>query len=137
MFNLKLNDMKRATLNFLFFITWKKLLKTGEAPVYMRITIDGDIAEASLKRSINPKLWDTTRNKAKGNSPEAEEVNDYITSIRGQLFNHQKALQESGKVVNPKMLLNAFSGIGVRQWTIVELFQEHNDNISMLVNKEF
>lgn len=137
MFNLKFKDMKRATFNILFFIKWKKLLKTGEAPVYMRITINGDNAEASLKRCINPKLWDTTRNKAKGNSPEAEEVNDYITSIRGQLFNHQKALQESGKLVNPKMLLNAYLGIGVKQWTIVELFQEHNDNMSRLVNKEF
>ena len=103
--------MKRATFNILFFIKRKKLLKTGEAPVYMRITINGEYAETSLKRSIIPKLWDITRNKAKGNSPEAEEVNDYITSIRGQLFNHQKALQESGKVVNPKMLLNTYLGV--------------------------
>lgn len=129
--------MKRATFNILFFVKWKKLLKTGEAPVYMRITINGVSSEVSLKRSIKPNLWDTARNRAKGNSPEAQELNDYLTSVRGQLFMHQKDLQEAGKDVTPKMLANAFAGIGEKQWGLVELFQEHNTNMERLVGKEY
>lgn len=33
--------MKQGTMNILFFILKTKLLKNGEAPILMRITIDG------------------------------------------------------------------------------------------------
>lgn len=129
--------MKRATFTILFFIKRSKLLKTGEAPVYLRITSNGDSSEISIKRSIKPSLWDTARNKAKGTSPEAIELNDYLTSIRGQLFMHQRELQEAGKQITAKVLLNAFLGIGEKQWSLVELFEEHNKNVSQLIGKEY
>ena len=84
--------MKRATFNILFYVKRTKLLKNGDAPVYLRITLNGDTAEISLKRCIKPTLWDTNRNKAKGTNPEAAELNDYITSVRGQLFMYQREL---------------------------------------------
>ncbi len=129
--------MKRATFTILFFIKRSKLLKTGEAPVYLRITSNGDSSEISIKRSIKPSLWDTTRNKAKGASPEAAELNDYITSVRGQLFIHQRELQEAGKQITAKVLLNTFLGVGEKQWSLVELFQEHNDNLKQLIGNGF
>ena len=129
--------MKRATFTILFFIKRSKLLKTGEAPVYLRITSNGDSSEISIKRSIKPSLWDTTRNKAKGTSPEAAELNDYITSVRGQLFMHQRELQEAGKQITAKVLLNTFLGVGEKQWSLVELFQEHNDNLKQLIGNGF
>ena len=129
--------MKRATFTILFFIKRSKLLKTGEAPVYLRITSNGDSSEISIKRSIKPSLWDTARNKAKGTSPVATEINDYLTSIRGQLFMHQRELQEAGKQITAKVLLNTFLGVGEKQWSLVELFQEHNDNLKQLIGNGF
>lgn len=129
--------MKRATFTILFFIKRSKLLKTGEAPVYLRITSNGDSSEISIKRSIKPSLWDTARNKAKGTSPEATEINDYLSSIRGQLFMHQRELQEAGKQITAKVLLNTFLGVGEKQWSLVELFQEHNDNLKQLIGNGF
>ena len=129
--------MKRATFTILFFIKRSKLLKTGEAPVYLRITTNGDSSEISIKRSIKPSLWDTTRNKAKGASPEAAVLNDYISSVRGQLFMHQRELQEAGKQITAKVLLSTFLGVGEKQWSLVELFQEHNDNLKQLIGNGF
>jgi site-specific recombinase XerD len=129
--------MKRATFNILFFIKRSKLLKTGEAPIYLRITSNGDSSEISIKRSIKPSHWDTARNKAKGTSPESTEINDYLTSVRGQLFMHQRELQEAGKQITAKVLLNTFLGIGEKQWSLVELFEDHNNNLKQLIGKEF
>jgi site-specific recombinase XerD len=129
--------MKRATFNILFYVKRTKLLKNGDAPVYLRLTLNGDTAEISLKRCIKPTLWDTTRNKAKGTSPEAAELNDYITSVRGQLFMHQRELQEAGKQITAKILLNTFLGVGEKQWSLVELFQEHNDSIKQLIGNGY
>lgn len=36
-----------------------------------------------------------------------------------------------------KMLRNAFLGLGEKQWTLKELFEEHNNNMGMLVGKEY
>lgn len=129
--------MKRATFNILFYIKRTKLLKTGEAPVYFRISINGSAAEASLKRSIKPELWDTARNRAKGNSKESKEINEYLTSVRGQFFVHQRELQEEGKEITAKVLINSFLGLGEKQWSLVELFQQHNNDMEKLVGTEY
>jgi site-specific recombinase XerD len=129
--------MKRATFTILFFAKWKKLLRNGEAPIYMRLTINGTSAEVSLKRSIDPSNWDAPRNKAKGKSQQASDLNDYLNSVRGQIYTHQQIMQERGKVINAKTLLNEFLGIGEKQWSLVELFKQHNEDMAKLVGKEY
>lgn len=48
-------QQRRSTFSVLFYIKRKKLLKNGDAPVYMRVTVDGRFLEASLKRGVNPR----------------------------------------------------------------------------------
>jgi site-specific recombinase XerD len=129
--------MTRATFNILFFIKKSKLLKIGTAPIYMRVTVNGNRSEISIKRSILPKLWDTTRNKAKGNSKDSQSLNDYLNSVRGQVYSHQQVLQEDGKIITSKLLINTFLGIGEKQWSLAELFQEHNEKMKTLIGKEY
>lgn len=129
--------MKRATFSILFFIKKSKLLKNGTAPIYLRVTVNGKRSEISIKRSILPKLWDTIRNKAKGNAKESQNLNEYLKSVRGQLYTHYQGFQESSKIITAKMLTNAFLGIGEKQWTILELFQKHNLNMKRLIGKEY
>lgn len=44
--------MKQGTMNILFFVLKTKLLKNGEAPVLMRITINGDYDDVRIQRSV-------------------------------------------------------------------------------------
>ena len=45
-------EKRRSTLCVLFYIKRQKLLKNGEAPVCMRITVDKRKAEIVIKRSV-------------------------------------------------------------------------------------
>jgi hypothetical protein len=108
--------MKRATFNILFFIKKTKLLKDGKAPIYLRVTVNGKRSEIAIKRSISPNLWDTLKTKAKGNSKESLIINDYLNSVRGQIYTHHQELQERRKTITAKSLTNAFLGIGEKQW---------------------
>ncbi|WP_259328066.1 Arm DNA-binding domain-containing protein, partial [Bacteroides caccae] len=54
--------MKQGTMKILFFVLKTKLLKNGEAPILMRITINGQYEETRIQRSVPLKLW----NAAKG-----------------------------------------------------------------------
>lgn len=129
--------MKRTSFNILFYIKRTKLLKTGNAPVYMKLTLNGKSVEISLKRDITPNIWDTQRNKAKGTSEEAILLNEYLTSVRGQLFVYQKNIQEQGKVPTAEILKNEFLGIGDKAITVIQLFSEHNENMKTLVGDEY
>ena len=49
--------VKRNTLSVLFIIKKAKLLKNGEAPICMRITVNKRVAEVMIKQSIPVDLW--------------------------------------------------------------------------------
>lgn len=78
--------MKRATFSIIFFIRRTKLLKDGTAPIYARATVNKASQEIAIKRSIDPSKWDTKKNKVKGRDSIAKEINEYLNSIKGQLF---------------------------------------------------
>ena len=69
---------KRTTLSLLFFVKRTKLLKNGEAPVYMRITIQGRRMDLSLNRSVNLKIWSSEKGACVGNTKDAKSINLYI-----------------------------------------------------------
>ncbi len=129
--------MKRSTFSILYFIKRNKLLKSGEAPIYMRITVNGIGQETSLKRSILPHLWDTKRNKSKGKDTDAIELNNYLNSVRGQIYTYQQDYQENGINPTSKMLVNSFAGLGAKQWKLIELFKEHNSNMERLIGIDY
>ena len=58
--------MKGNALNVMFFILKNKLLKNGEAPVVLRVTINGQRDEIRIQRSIQVELWDNAKMRSKG-----------------------------------------------------------------------
>ena len=58
--------MKQGTMNILFFVLKTKLLKNGEAPVLMRITINGSYDDARIQRSVPLNLWNAAKGCSKG-----------------------------------------------------------------------
>ena len=63
--------MKRNSFNVLFYLKKAKLLKSGEASVCMRITVNGARVENNIRKSIDPALWNQPKECAKGKSRKA------------------------------------------------------------------
>lgn len=61
----KTKVMKQGTMNILFFVLKTKLLKNGEAPVLMRITINGSYDDARIQRSVPLNLWNAAKDAAR------------------------------------------------------------------------
>ena len=55
--------MKRQTFNVLFFIRKTKLKKSGETPIMLRITIEGQLTELQLKRDVMPTQWNQAKER--------------------------------------------------------------------------
>ena len=74
--------MARKTFNVLFFIKKARLLKNGEAPVCMRITVNGCMVDVLVKRSCPVNLWNQAKENSKGKDRMSVELNHYLEITR-------------------------------------------------------
>lgn len=120
-------QQRKSTFCLLFFIKRKKLLKNGDAPVYMRITIDGRFIEAALKRGTNPKTWNEKRQRSTGRDRLSLELNDYLDDTQARIYKiHQKLIDER-KPINPKAVLDEFAGRIEKPKMLREVFRAENE----------
>lgn len=94
-------------MNILFFVLKTKLLKNGEAPVLMRITINGDYDDARIQRSVPLNLWNAAKGCSKGRDRASVALNTYIAELHARaLEKHKELVFENGYVVEYEEALN-------------------------------
>ena len=122
----------RNRINYSFYIRRTKPLKSGEVPIYVKITVDHTKDELAILRNIHPDKWSKEKNGAIGNSKEARELNDYILHLRSRLNEHVKILREKDKEITARSIKQSYLGINQEEKKIIALFQQHNDGIKLL-----
>jgi len=128
--------MKRTTFTTLFLIKRSKLLRTGEAPIYCRITVNSLREEFAIKRSILPENWNTKKGCARGGT-KVKELNHYLDHIRVKLYEKQKDIEDKGQNVTAKNLLRSYKGNYESDKFLLEVYREHNENLEKLIGKGF
>ena len=125
--------MERSTFSVLFFIRRTRLNKNGEAPVEMRITINGTRIDSSLKRTIPPAYWSVPKGRPLPKNRECKELNAYIDTVKLRLMTLQREMELDGEHITPKSLLHKFLGTSEKpKYTILGVFREHNDKCAKL-----
>lgn len=97
--------MKQESMKVLFFIRKSKLLKNGEAPIFLRVTINGQQDEIRIQRSAPIKLWNNTKDCIKGEDQISVELNSYIESLTICLYQIHKELVWREALITPNHLL--------------------------------
>lgn len=129
--------MERKTYSILFLIKKNKLNKRGEAPIFMRITVDGSRSETSIKRSIPELYWDSGRNKSKSGYKYYKQLNAYLDHVRNQVYQHQQDLEKKGKIITAKSIMNRYLGKDEENRTILTVYKEHNERMNKSIGKGF
>jgi site-specific recombinase XerD len=125
--------MERTTFSVLFFIRRTRLNKHGEAPVEMRLTINGVRIDHALKRSVPPDLWNPEKGRALPRTRECRELNAYLDTAKLRLLQLQREMEIDGISVTAKSLLDKYLGIDeTPRRTLLEVFREHNDKCAKL-----
>lgn len=125
--------MERTTFCLLFYIRRTKLNRNGEAPIMMRITVNGVRVDASVKKTILPEFWSVAKGKALEKKREYKELNLYLDSIRLRIMKIQRELEIEGVAVSAGSVLDRFLGKNAPvQRTLFEVFREHNDKCARL-----
>jgi site-specific recombinase XerD len=128
--------MVRRTFSIMFMIRKNKKLKNQDVPIYMRITVDGERAEISIKRTVNPGFWNEVKGCAKSGTQYAKELNYFLEQMRHKVYEHQQDLINRNKIVTASALKNAFLNKGDDQSrTILQTYEEHNEILKEKINK--
>ncbi|WP_303029397.1 phage integrase SAM-like domain and Arm DNA-binding domain-containing protein [Bacteroides acidifaciens] len=125
---------------YVLFYKKSRLLKSGDGAIYMRISCNGTRVEYPTGKSIEPSLWSQNKEKAKGSSKKAIDLNNYIDDTEIKLFKLFQEMQADGTVVTARELYNRFFNIGPHKKVermIIATFQEHNQECRALMGRDF
>ena len=132
-----MGEEKRTAVNVLFIIKKSKLLKNGDAPICMRITVNKQIAEISIKRSISVDLWNQQKECSKGKDRIAIELNRYIGTIRAKILQIHRELETDGKTITANIIRDCYYGRDKARHSLLSIYAEHNEKCRALIGKEY
>ncbi len=127
----------RTTLSLLFSLRKPKNYKSGEMPVYLRITVDGQRTELAVSRKCDPERWDAATGRATGTKAESRTLNTYLDNVQFQIFELHRKMSEGDEVLTVETLKNRFLGKAEKARTLIAVFEDHNQKMKSLVGQEF
>ena len=126
----------RSTNTFsILFWADQKNATNGEALVYARITVNQKRANISLKRRVPVKLWDPKKNRSKGTSAEARQLNQYIDQTYTKLFQIYQDLKFQEKLITAKLIKAHYTGENEQSKSLQNLIAYHSKKIENTLAK--
>jgi hypothetical protein len=115
----------------------KERKNSNHALVMLRITVNGQRAEISVKRKIDPERWDSTTNRMRGTKEDAKEVNSLIDLLTLKLNKIYSKLVENEETVTARKVKDIYLGKDVKKKSLLEVFALHNEMMRSRVGVDF
>ncbi|RHH08653.1 site-specific integrase [Bacteroides fragilis] len=128
--------MKQGTMNILFFPLKSKVLKNGEAPILLRITIDGQYDEIRIQRSVAVNSWNPSKGCCRSKDRVSLELNSYIDNLKARLLQIHKELLLEDALITPRALLMKLFAKDEKH-TLLAAMEQHIENCKRRVDIDF
>jgi site-specific recombinase XerD len=138
--NVNFTDKKSGMdtkISILFYGKKAKTTKDSLLPIYLRVTVNGKRFETSTHRYITANRWSAEAGRVKGNSEEAKSINAFLDTLKTKAYAHQRELIQEGKPLTAEAFKEKWLGVKEKSVMLMEVFQKHNDQVEMLVGKDF
>lgn len=129
--------MKQGTMKILFFVLKTKLLKNGEAPILMRITINGQYEETRIQRSVPLKLWNAAKGCSKGKDRASNELNSYLSELATRALEKYKELILEQAISTPSLILKRVFGKDTEMRTLLGTIRQEIKEMEKVVNIDY
>jgi Arm DNA-binding domain len=98
--------MLGKNFSLLFFLKKPKNYVSGNLPIYMRITVNGQAKEMTTSRNCDPEIWDQNAEKASGKSEYIKELNSHLSTLQVKVFEARVLLIGKNKHVAAEAIKN-------------------------------
>ncbi len=129
--------MNRNSFSVFFFIKKTKLLSNGEAPIRLRIKVNGIAVESQIKRSISPNLWEQSTESSKGRDRKSAELNEYIRMLKLKVLTIHRELELSGKLFTARLIMDKLYNAETDKRTLLSVFRKHNEDCRKLIGIDY
>lgn len=127
-------NRQKSTFRISFYVRRTRPNKHGEVPVCVRITVNGQRADTTIRKSILPDQWDAIRGQASPRTTLGKAINLYIDTVRARIIRIHRDLEMDEQPFTAQQVLDLHLGRKTsNRHTLFELFREHNDKCHQLV----
>lgn len=126
-----------GTMNILFYPKKNDSDIDGYVTLYARITVNGKRSEFSLRRKVDEKKWSSAGGKLRGTAREVSNLNRFLENIKNRCYDIYDELLKESEHISSDAIANIYLGKRKKQWMLLEIFQEHNDEMESLVGKDY
>ena len=121
-----------------FFLKKGSKFKGGALPIYLRITVDGKRLELSIQRGCERTKWNQSTGRAAGRTEEAIQLNRYLDSVQGKIFEIQREAEIKGHKITAELAKQKLLGItNEKGHDLVQIYEYHNQQFGQLVGTEY
>ncbi|MEO2128202.1 MAG: site-specific integrase [Christiangramia sp.] len=121
--------MRNSVTFGIVFLPKTSKSKNGQAPLYARITLNGERVELSLQRRISLKLWDEGKSRLKGSSMESQQVNRSLDRTYNKLYECFRQLHDSNLLVSAHAIKARYLGKDDSFKKLSELLEYHTEHM--------
>lgn len=127
----------KTNFSLLFYMKKPKNYQKGVAPIYLRITVNGNRSEVTTGRSCEPSRWNAHVGRANGNKEEIKTLNTFLDHLQIKVYEAHGLLMEADEMITAETLRNKFQGKTEKCMTLIEVFKDHNLKMESLIGSEF
>lgn len=108
-----------------FYVKETRKDSRGASPIYLRITINGERAEISTNRKIDPDLWDKISERAAGRTESARTINAHLNGIIGKVEKYFSNHDMQDVRIKVFQIVDELKGKSQNKYTLVESYEKH------------
>ncbi|WP_163324860.1 site-specific integrase [Draconibacterium mangrovi] len=121
----------KKNLTTLFFLRGARTPNSSEANIYVRINLNGERAELSIGRKIDPQKWNSKMQRVIGRSETARTLNDYLDTWDNTIKRAFNKLLDNQDEVSASILRDMVTGKFDKNHTLIKVFEKNNQLIKL------
>lgn len=133
---IKLKIMKNKIVSH-FYVKESRKNSNREAPIYLRITVNGARAEITTNKKINPENWDKASERVAGRGESARVINTSLNTLLSKVEKYFSNLDTREERISVNQLINELKGKSQNQITLIKVYDHHISNLEKLVGIEY
>ncbi len=127
----------KTNFSMLFYLKKPRNYKCGPAPIYLRITVEGNRSEMTTGRAVEPARWNRKTGRASGTKEDIRAFNAFLDNLQSKVYEAHRSLFEKGEPITAEAIKHKLTGKDNCIHMLLDIFRDHNQKMKALIGKEF
>lgn len=117
-----------STFSILFWIYTTRAVN-NQTNIYVRITLNGQRVNISLKRKVDVNTWDVKNQRATGTGKVSRALNLYLNEVQSKIYKIYEQLKSKDISFTSQSVKSRFLGESQRHYSFQDLIEYYNEKM--------